>query len=178
VQSVVVRTNQPADRIISSIRDVVRSVDRNQPIGRTATMEDRLSGATAQRRINLLLLGAFALAALLMAGVGVYGVVAFAMASRTREIGVRMALGATRRDIAMLGTLRGAGPVLVGLGIGIGGALLSGRAIEGVLFGVTSRDPSTLTTAAVVVLLVALAAVAGPMRRAMRIDPLDALRVE
>jgi putative ABC transport system permease protein len=178
MQSLAVRTNEPADRIIGAMRDIVRTVDRDQPIARAGTMADRLSSATAQRRVNLLLLGAFALAALLMAAVGVYGVVASAMAARTREIGVRMALGATRRDIARLGTIRGAGPVLIGVIAGLGGALLEGRAVQGLLYGVTPRDPAALLFAVTLVMLVAFAAVSGPIRRAMRIDPLDALRAD
>ena len=105
----------------------------------------------AQRRVNLILLGAFAMGALLMAAIGVYGVVAFAMASRTREIGVRMVLGASGRDIAKLGTLQGAAPVLIGVVGGIAGCLLSGRALRGLLFGVGSNDPATLALSTTVV---------------------------
>jgi putative ABC transport system permease protein len=177
-QSLAVRTTQPADLVIAAMRDIIRTIDRDQPIAQASTMADRLSSATAQRRVNLLLLGAFAAAALLMAAVGVYGVVASAMAARTREIGVRMALGATRLDIARLGTIRGAGPVLVGVLAGMGGALLEGRAVQGLLYGVTPHDPPALLFAVTLVLLVALAAVSGPVRRAMRIDPLNALRAD
>jgi len=177
-QSLLVRTTQPIERIVPAIRDIVRSIDRDQPIARSATMDERLASATAQRRVNLLLLGAFAAAALLMAAVGVYGVVASAMAARTREIGVRMALGATRRHIATLGTARGAGPVLAGVAVGFAGALLEGRLVGTLLFGVQPHDPPTLLLAGVVVIAVAFAAVSGPVRRAMRIDPLEALRSE
>jgi putative ABC transport system permease protein len=177
-QSLLVRTTQPIERIVPAIRDIVRSIDRDQPIARSATMDERLASATAQRRVNLLLLGAFAAAALLMAAVGVYGVVASAMAARTREIGVRMALGATRRHIATLGTARGAGPVLAGVAVGFAGALLEGRLVGTLLFGVQPHDPPTLLLAAVVVIAVAFAAVSGPVRRAMRMDPLEALRSE
>jgi len=177
-QSVLVRTTQPVDRIVPAMREIVRAVDRDQPIARSATMDQRLASATAQRRVNLLLLGAFAAAALLMAAVGVYGVVASAMAARTREIGVRMALGATRRHIATLGTVRGAGPVLAGVAVGVAGALLEGRLVGALLFGVEPHDPPTLLLAVALVIAVACAAVSGPVRRAMRIDPLDALRSE
>ncbi len=178
MQTIVVRTNQPTDRIVSSVRDIVHGIDRDQPIAGTMSLTDRLAAATAQRRVSLMLLGAFAIGALLMAAVGVYGVVAFAMASRTREIGVRMALGATGRDIARLGALQGAGPVLLGVLAGIGGMILGGRALRGLLFGVGSNDPSTLVFSIAVVALVTLAAVVGPTRRATRIDPLQALRAE
>jgi putative ABC transport system permease protein len=160
------------------MRSIVRSIDRDQPIARSATMDQRLASAAAQRRVNLLLLGAFAAAALLMAAVGVYGVVASAMAARTREIGVRMALGATPRHIATLGTSRGAGPVVTGLAIGFAGALLEGRLVGTLLFGVQPHDPPTLLAAMMLLTAVAAAAVSGPLRRAMRIDPLDALRSE
>jgi putative ABC transport system permease protein len=177
-ESIVVRTAQPIDGIIPAMRSIVRSIDRDQPIARSATMDQRLASAAAQRRVNLLLLGAFAAAALLMAAVGVYGVVASAMAARTREIGVRMALGATPRHIATLGTSRGAGPVVTGLAIGFAGALLEGRLVGTLLFGVQPHDPPTLLAAMMLLTAVAAAAVSGPLRRAMRIDPLDALRSE
>jgi predicted permease len=175
-QSILVRATQPIERILPALREIVRSIDRDQPIAHFATMDERLASATAQRRANVLLLGAFAAAALLMASVGVYGVVASAMAARTREIGVRMALGATRRHIARLATMRGAGPMLAGIAIGLAGALLEGRLVGTLLFGVRPHDPATLLLAVVLLMAVGVIAVSGPVRRAMRVDPLDALR--
>jgi putative ABC transport system permease protein len=178
VQTIVVRGDGLTDRIIAAVRDIVHDIDRDQPIALATTMEERLSAATASRRVNLMLLAAFAAAAVLMAGVGIYGVVAFAIASRTREIGVRMALGATSRHIARFAALRGAGPVVAGAALGVIGALFSARVLQDLIYGVAPRDPATLSGAVIVVLVVALLAVAGPTRRAVRVDPLVALRSE
>jgi ABC-type antimicrobial peptide transport system permease subunit len=115
---------------------------------------------------------------LLLAAVGIYGIVAFAMTARTREIGVRLALGAGPRHIAGLAVLRGAAPVLWGVAAGIGGALAAARVLAGLLFGVATHDGASLALAIGLVLAVGLAAVAGPAVRALRIDPMAALQAD
>jgi ABC-type antimicrobial peptide transport system permease subunit len=154
----------------------VARVDPNQPIARTETMPARIATALAPRRFDFLLLGAFAVSAFLLATVGVYGVVAFAMAARTREIGVRMALGAAPRQIARLAAQRGAGPMAAGVITGAGASWLLARVLGSFVFGVTTRDGWSLLAAVIVVAGGALIAVAVPARRAMRIDPVIALR--
>ncbi len=177
-QSIVVRTDRPLDQTVASIRDLVRRVDRDQPITLIATLDDRLSGTIAGRRVNLVLLGAFAAAALLLAAVGIYGVVTAAVGARTREIGVRVALGATPRQVAMRTALSAGLPVAGGAAIGLGCALLSSRALQTLIFGITPHDAPTLCAAVVLVVTTAVLAVSGPARRAVRVDPIVALRAE
>ena len=118
-ETIVARTSGPVDAIVARIRDAVRGADPAQPLARSGAMSDRIAAALAPRRFNLMLLGAFAAAALLLAAVGIYGVVAFAMAARTREIGIRVALGAAPRHIAWLAFVGGALPVAVGIVAGL-----------------------------------------------------------
>jgi len=177
-QTVVVRTAAPIERIIPQVRAAIARVDADQPIALAAAMTDRIAASLAPRRLNLQLLGAFAAAALLLAGVGIYGLVAFAMAARTREIGVRMALGASPRQIVRFVAARGLLPVCAGVGIGVATALASGRAFDAMLFGITARDLPSLLAAAGLIAAAALLATAGPVRRAVRVDPWLALRPE
>jgi len=176
-QTIVVRGGSP-EASIGSIREIVRTLDRDQPVALASTMESRMRGVTAQRRVNLLLFGAFTLAALAMAAVGIYGVVSFAMAARTREIGVRIALGANGRQIASLAFFSGALPVIAGVVTGVAAALIASRALADLLYGVTAHDPVAFSCAVVGMLVVALAAVAAPTRRAVQVDPIVALRAE
>jgi putative ABC transport system permease protein len=137
-----------------------------------------VSASIAQPRFNVLLLSAFAAVAMILAVVGVYGVMSYSVALRTREIGVRIALGGQARDIAGLIVRQGMRVALTGLAIGLLSALALGRVMTGLLFGVTAADPLTFTAAGVVLAAVALAACYLPARRAMRIDPVTALRNE
>jgi putative ABC transport system permease protein len=142
------------------------------------TVREIVSEAVSQRKFQLLLIGLFAVTALLLAAVGVFGVVSYAVACRAREIGLRLALGATRRDVTGWILLTGMRPVLAGIGVGIAAAIAAASLIRGLLYGVTPFDP--YSTGAVIVLLLFCSGLACylPARRAARLDPMTALRCE
>jgi putative ABC transport system permease protein len=141
-------------------------------------MDDAMAGTVAPRRFNVLLLEAFALAALFLAASGIYAVTAYLAAQRTRELGIRLALGARRGQILSLVVSQGMAPVLAGLALGLAGALALARLLEGLLFGIGARDPATFALAPMLLAVAAAAASYVPARRATRIDPVQALRVE
>jgi putative ABC transport system permease protein len=174
----VVRTQGDVASLAPRIREAVRSVDPTQPIVNLATMSDLITRSTAQRRFALLLFAAFGVVALLLASAGIYGVLAGRVAERTREIGLRSALGATPADIIRMVMREGA--LLTGLGIvlGVGGALTLSRFLEALLYGVAPADPATIGSVAAVLSGVALVACLVPALRAIRIDPMAALRAE
>jgi putative ABC transport system permease protein len=176
--SVVIRATGDPLAVVAAAREQVQALDPELPSASIRTMDQILSGAVSVRRFNLILLAAFSIAAMLLAGIGIYGVVAFAVAQRTREIGVRIALGALPVDVARLTIAQGARPVGIGLLLGLAGAALVSRALEGLLYGVTPGDPATLGGVSLLVLSIGLAACAIPARRALRIDPARALRSE
>jgi len=176
-QTIVVRSRAPLAVTVGTIRAAVRRLDASQPIGVTATMEARIAGALAQRRFNLLVLAAFASAALLLAGVGVYGIVAFAMAARAREIAVRIALGAAPRQIVWLAVTRGASPIVAGAIAGIAVSWLGAAVVSGLLYGVVPRDVVSLAIAASLMVAAGAAAIAGPALKALRVDPVTAFRL-
>ena len=175
-QSIVLRTTGNPRAFIEAARAQVAAIDPDQPLAAIRTLDDVLSASVAQRRFNAMLLVAFAAAAVLLAAVGIYGVVAFAVAQRTREIGVRVALGAAAADVARFTLRHGAIPVLAGIAVGTAGALAGARAMRALLFGVGPADPAALAGAVVCVLLVAAAACAVPARRALSVDPSIVLR--
>jgi putative ABC transport system permease protein len=174
--SVIVRANTPMRTLGPSLRDAVRSLDPELPISRMETLEAIVARATAKERFNATLLGVFGLAALLLAAVGLYGVMAFLVAQRTREIGIRMALGGAPTAIRSMVLREGMVISATGLVIGTAVSLGASRAIGGLLFGVAATDP--LTYLGIGGLLLAVSAIAsyGPARRATRVDPLVALR--
>jgi putative ABC transport system permease protein len=137
-----------------------------------------MGGTLAQRQFNLRLVEAFAAAALLLAMVGVYAVAAFAVAARTREIGIRLALGASRREVIELVLRNALGPVLGALGVGGVAAVVAAPAVSGLLFGITPRDLVSLTMSITVLATAALVATWLPARRASRVDPIVALRID
>jgi putative ABC transport system permease protein len=170
-------TGDPSD-IASSVRQAVRGVDPLQPIGRVVTMNQLISQSTAQRRLGLLLFAFFGGVALLLASGGIYGLLAGAVSERTREFGLRSALGASPSSIARLVVLQGARLTTIGLLLGGLGAIVLSRGLQTLLFGVTPTDPLAIAVAAFVIVCVAVAACVIPMRRAVSVDPMTALRAE
>jgi predicted permease len=175
---IVIRTNADPKAVAPVLRGVVRSMDANLPVSDIRTMNDLLSKSVAQPRFRTLLLGIFAGAALLLAVVGIFGVMSYLVGRRTREIGLRMALGASHQNVLRMILREGLRVVLIGVGIGLIEALLLGRMVRSLLFGIEPSDPVTLLSVTVLLTLVALAACYIPARRAMRVDPMVALRYE
>jgi len=153
-------------------------VDKDQPISRLRTMEEVSDRQLAARSQQATLLGAFAGLALLLAAIGIYGVLSYAVAQRRKEIGVRMSLGARPSDVLAMVLGRGLALAGVGLAIGVAASLALGGLVKKMLFGVAPRDPVTLVSVSVVLLAVAAFACAIPARRAARVDPAIALRAE
>jgi putative ABC transport system permease protein len=176
--ALVLRSAMEPSSLAPALRKVLQEIDPALPIYDVMTMNERLSNSVAARRFNLLLLGGFAGLALLLAGVGVYGVISYVVTGRTHEVGIRMALGAQSADVLGLFIKQGMALVLLGVGVGLLAAFALTRLMESLLFGLTATDP--LTFAAVAILLTAVAFVACylPARRAVKVDPIIALRYE
>ena len=176
--SLIVRSSLAPAALTSALRDRITTYDPQLLVQRIRPMDEVVSGALSRPRFNLLLVGSFAVLGLALAAVGIYGVVSFLVAQRTREIGIRMALGARAAHVRRLVIVEGMAPVLVGSAAGIGAGLLATRAIRGLLFGVTPLDPLSLAAAPAILAVIALLACYLPARRATRVDPLVALREE
>ncbi len=174
---VVLRAEGDPMNLAGTIRERVLTVDRDQPVSDVRTMESVFEATLGQRRLTMFLLGTFACLALLLASVGIYGVVAYSVVQRTQEVGIRRALGAQHGDILRLILRQGLGMVLVGIAIGVGGAFALTRVMKGLLFHVNATDPATFAGIAILFAVVALAGSYFPARRAARIDPMSALRV-
>jgi predicted permease len=172
-----VRTALDPTAIIPAVRSEIAELDRDLPV-QAGTMEEALGLSLLPQRAGATLLGVFSVLGLVLASIGLYGVVAYAVAQRTRELGIRVALGAEASDVYRVILGHGAKLTMLGLAIGIGAALLLARLASGVLFGVSPVDPLTLGSVAVILAVVALAASYVPARRATRVDPLVALREE
>ncbi|HEY6825975.1 MAG TPA: ADOP family duplicated permease [Gemmatimonadaceae bacterium] len=172
----VARVNGSPAAALRSVRAAVASVDPSQPIIGIRTMDDVVSRSTAQRQLALLLFIAFAVLAVLLAAAGVYGVLAGNVSERTKEIGVRTALGATARDTYVLVLRRGLAMAVIGLGLGLAAALATTRYLQSLLFGVAPTDPAVLFASTGLLLFVAFVACLIPARRAVRIEPMIALR--
>jgi putative ABC transport system permease protein len=178
MMTLVLRTDAEPRSLVGGVQAAVRSIDPDQPTTNVRTMDELLSRSVAPRRFPLLLLATFAGLALVLAAVGIYGVMSCLVSQRRHEIGIRMALGAEARDVRRLVVGQGMRLVVVGLVLGALGALALTRVLRGLLFAVSATDPATFVAVAALLVLVALAACWIPARRATRIDPLAALRYD
>jgi putative ABC transport system permease protein len=176
LMDVVVRTDASPESLLPSIRKQIKALDPDLPMANVRTMEQWITNSAAQPRLTSLLLGLFAGVALLIAAIGIYAVLTYSVTQRTREIGIRMALGATPRRVLELIVSEGMRVVLLGLVIGLAGGLALGRTVESLVYGVGVRDPKIYVVVAVVLTVVALAACFIPARRAAVVDPMVALR--
>ena len=173
-----VRTDVDPRSLATPVRDVVQKIDPEQPVFDIRTMDERIADAASGTRFNATLLGFFGFAALVLAAVGVYGVIAYSVAERTHEIGIRVALGASRGDVAGMVMSQGTIMTVVGLTIGLTGAWFATQYMASMLYGIAPRDPITLGGTALMLGIVAIAACYLPARRAMSVDPMIALRHE
>jgi len=176
--TLIVRTSLDPASALAMIKAVVYGVDRGQPVYDVETMQDIISRSMSSERFPMILLGIFASLALLLASVGIYGVVSYSVAQRMREIGIRLALGADKGKVLRLILGEGARMALLGIGVGIVSAIALARLMAGLLFGVSAHDPFTLFIVATLVILVALLASYIPARRALEVDPMVVLRHE
>jgi putative ABC transport system permease protein len=176
--NLIVRAEGDPLNLASSIRRQVTSLDKDQPVFDIRTMEDRISDTIATQRLSMLLLSSFAFVALVLAAVGIYGVISYSVTQRTHEIGVRVALGARSRDVLTLVVKQGMTLTLTGLGMGLSAAIALTRLMKTLLFGVSATDPLTFIAISLLLTIVALLACWIPARRATKVDPLLALRCE
>jgi putative ABC transport system permease protein len=176
--AVVVRTSIDPLSLGPAVRKVIWEIDRDQPVSDIRSMEDIVSTAVARQRFSTMLLGIFATLALVLAAVGIYGVMSYSVAQRTREIGIRIALGAKRTDVLKLAMGQGLRLVVIGVAIGLAGAFVLTRVMASLLFGVSATDPLTFVTISLVLLSVAMLASYIPSLRAMKVDPMVALRYQ
>jgi putative ABC transport system permease protein len=174
----VVSTDAEPLSLAPAVRKAVWEVDKDQPVSNVRTMEDILSGSIARQRFSMLLLGVFAGLALILAAVGIYGVISYSVAQRTREIGLRMALGAQRSDVVKMVVGQGLKLVLIGVAFGLAAAFVLTRVMSSLLFGVSATDPVTFIIISLVLIGVALLASFIPARSATKVDPMIALRAE
>jgi ABC-type antimicrobial peptide transport system permease subunit len=173
-----VKSGQEASALVSAVRGIVASIDKEQPIFRIATMQEVVNASVSTRRITLILLGLFSGLALVLAGIGIYGVISYSVAQRAREIGIRMALGAQQGDVLRMVLAQGG--KISAAGIVIGSAVSFGltRLMANLLYSVSAVDPATFVVVALMLALIAMVASYIPARRTLRVDPLIALRHE
>jgi putative ABC transport system permease protein len=176
--TLVIRTAVPPTSAASAVREAVRKVDPGLPLYRVTTMETVIAESLASRRLNLWLLGIFAAMALILSAAGLYGVISYLVAQRTREIGVRIALGAQTRDVVGMVMRQGTRLTAAGVVLGLIGALPFTWVLQSLLYGVSARDPLTFASIAALLAAVALLATWLPARRAARVDPMVAIRNE
>jgi len=176
--TVVVRTTTTPNSIVSTVRSLVSAMDKQLPIRDVKTLDEYVSGSIAAQRFDALLLAAFAALAFLLTAVGLYGVLAYSVAQRSREIGIRMALGADRRSIALMVLRRGGALALTGIAIGLVVSFFAVRFIRALLYDIEPADPVTFVAVPLLLFAVAWFASYVPARRATRVDPMVALRYE
>jgi len=164
--------------LISSVRSAVAAIDRDQPVFSVITMRQLIDNSVSTPHLTLVLLGLFSGLALVLAAIGIYGVISYSVQQRTHEIGIRMALGAQRSNVLRLVVGQAVKLAALGIVIGMTAALGLMRLITSLLFGVSANDPLTFTAAALVLLFVAIVACYIPARRAIAVDPMNALRYE
>jgi putative ABC transport system permease protein len=173
-----IRSRVGSESLIASVRNAVRDVVPDEPLYDVRTMEERVDASTAPRRLNTVPLGVFAALALLLSAVGTYGVTAYSVAQRTRELGIRMALGADRAEVARMVLGQGMRLTLLGLFLGLPAAFALTRFLSSLLYAVRPVDSVTFLTVAILLAAIALLATLIPARRATKVDPMVALRYE
>jgi putative ABC transport system permease protein len=173
---VLIRTKGDAKSFIPTLRQTVWAMDRDLPLENVRTMDEILGDTIADSRFNTALLSMFAGVALLLAAIGIYGVLAYTVAQRTSEIGIRMALGAQRSSVLRLVVGNGLGLTMIGVAIGVVGAIIATRTLDSLVFGVSTKDPTVFALVALALTVVAATAAAVPALRASRVDPIVALR--
>jgi ABC-type antimicrobial peptide transport system permease subunit len=176
--TLVLRTSTDPEALTGAVRSAVREIDPSLPLYRVQPMEDVVAASLADQRFSATLLGVFAALALVLASLGVYGVISYSVAQRSRELGLRMALGARRDGVLRLVVRQGMGLVLVGVGVGLVGAFLASRLLRSMLYEIGAGDPLTYVVVPVVLTLVGLVATLIPALRATRVDPAVALKAE
>jgi predicted permease len=176
--SLAVRTTSRPNSLVSAVTNAIHELDREIPLVDVATMEDLITNSISQRRFNMLLFAAFAGLAVVLAAVGIYSVLAYAVRRRGREIGIRMALGAQIADVVRMVVMEGMMPTLIGVSIGVAGALALGRVLATLIYGIQASDPLTFVAVAALLLIVAALACSIPAYRAARVEPIQALRDE
>jgi putative ABC transport system permease protein len=176
--TIVVRTEGEPLSLAPAAQREIQAIDPDQPVADVRTMEQLIATSVARARFNALLLALFAALALILASVGIYGVMAYAVVQRTREIGIRIALGAQSRDVLKMIVGQGMMLTLIGVGLGLVGAFALTRLMSSLLFGVSATDPLTFAVVSFLLSAVAFLACYIPARRATRVDPMVALRYE
>ena len=176
--ALVIKTAGDPLTLAPSIQRQVLAVDPDQPVYKVATMQQLMADSVARRRLSMLLLAVFAATALLLAAVGIYGIIAYTVAQRLHEMGIRMALGASRFDLIRLLLAQSLRTALTGIAVGLVGAAFLTRFLSSLLFSVRAADPVTFTLVALGLVVIALLASYVPARRATSVDPMNALRVE
>jgi ABC-type antimicrobial peptide transport system permease subunit len=176
--TVIVRTSASTGSIGRELRAIVSSIDRSVPVSDIVSMADVLSRSVAKPRFTMSVVAGFAVAALILGAVGIYGVMSYLVGQRAHEMGVRIALGATSSDISALILGRGVRLAIAGAGIGVVAAMVATRPLRSLLYGISSTDPVAYVIVPMLFVAGALSASFGPARRAMKADPVDALRAD